>query len=115
MVVDLEPDSTSHALHALADPTRRDILTRTLRAEHSISALAGHYPMSVTAVQKHVMVLERAGLVTKRRHGREQLVRGRIETVRDARRALDRLEDVWRARLDRFGDVLADITQEDRT
>lgn len=98
------------ALQALADPTRRDILARTLRRERSISALAEKYPMSFTAVQKHVGVLERAGLVTKHRRGREQLVHGEIDAVRAARRALDALEDVWRSRLDRFGDVLADLT-----
>lgn len=102
-------------LHALADPTRRDIVARTLREQQSISALAGRYPVSFTAVQKHVTVLERAGLVTKQRRGREQLVRGEIDAVRTARRALEALEGIWRARLDRFGDVLADITKEDTT
>jgi DNA-binding transcriptional ArsR family regulator len=94
--------------HALADPTRRDIVVRTLEAEHSVSALARRYPMSFAAVQKHVAVLERAELVTKRRLGREQLVRANIDTVRGAARFLDELESVWRARIERFGDVLAE-------
>jgi DNA-binding transcriptional ArsR family regulator len=94
--------------HALADPTRRDIVVRSLEAEHSVSALARLYPMSFAAVQKHVAVLERAELVTKRRRGREQLVRGNIDTVRGAARFLDELETVWRARIERFGDVLAE-------
>jgi DNA-binding transcriptional ArsR family regulator len=95
-------------LRALADATRRDIVTRTLQREHSVSSLAGLYPMSFAAVQKHVAVLEDAGLVTKRRRGREQLVRGNARTVRDARAVLDQLESVWRRRIDRFGEVLAD-------
>jgi DNA-binding transcriptional ArsR family regulator len=93
---------------ALADATRRDIVTRTLQREHSVSSLASVYPMSFAAVQKHVAVLEDAGLVTKRRRGREQLVRGNPRTVRDARAVLDQLETVWRRRIDRFGEVLAD-------
>lgn len=116
MVVDQSaPDRTGLALHALADPTRRDILARTMAEDLSVSRLATSYRMSLTAVQKHVAVLERAGLVHKHRRGREQLVRGDPETVRRTRRALDLLEEAWRARLDRFGDVLAEITQEDPT
>ena len=71
--------------------------------------------MSFAAVQKHVAVLEGAGLVTKRRHGREQLVRGNVDTVRDAHALLDEFEAVWRSRIDRFGDVLAeDLNRTDR-
>jgi DNA-binding transcriptional ArsR family regulator len=58
-------------------------------------------------------VLERAGLVTKRRRGREQLVRGEIDPVREAERVLKGFEEMWRSRIDRFGDVLADLTQEE--
>ena len=91
---------------ALADATRRDILAIVLHEEQSVSDLARRYPMSFAAIQKHVAVLERAELVTKQRRGREQLVRGNVETIRRAHRLLDRLEVVWRERIDRFGDVL---------
>ena len=101
-------DTTDRVLHALADGTRRDIVRRTLQAEHSVSALAGRYPMSFAAVQKHVAVLETAGLVSKRAHGRERLVRGNVRAVRDACRSLEALEVLWRERIDRFGEVLAD-------
>ena len=94
-------------LHALADPTRRDIVRLVLREEHSVSNLARCYPMSFAAVQKHVAILERAALVTKHKHGRQRLVRGRIEAVREVARMFDQLETTWRDRLDRFGDVLA--------
>jgi DNA-binding transcriptional ArsR family regulator len=97
--------------HALADVTRRDIVLRAMRGEHSVSALARTYPISFAAVQKHVAVLEGAGLVTKRRRGREQLVRGNVRTVRQAQRLLEQLEEVWRSRIDRMGEILA----EDRT
>ena len=77
-----------------------------LHDEQSVSGLARRYPMSFAAVQKHVAVLERAELVTKHRRGREQLVRGNADTIRRAHRLLDRLEIVWRERIDRLGAVL---------
>lgn len=107
MVVDrLSQDEADRVFHALADATRRDIVVRVLSGEHSVSGLAQHYPMSFAAVQKHVVVLERAGLVHKRRAGREQLVRGDVETIRRVGHLLDQLELVWRARMDRFAQVL---------
>jgi len=112
MVVDVaDEERTDRVLNALADPTRRDIVRRAMADEHSVSALARCYPMSFAAVQKHVAVLERAELVTKRRRGREQLVHTNIDTIRTAHRALDQLEAVWRSRIDRFGDVLAEPTE----
>jgi DNA-binding transcriptional ArsR family regulator len=104
----LAGDRADRVFHALADGTRRDIVVRTLDGELSVSALARRYPMSFAAVQKHVAVLEEAGLVTKQRKGREQLVRGNVDTVRRASRLLDQLEAVWRARVDRMGEILAD-------
>jgi DNA-binding transcriptional ArsR family regulator len=94
--------------HALADRTRRDILMVATSGEHSVSSLARRYPMSFAAVQKHVAVLERARLVTKERRGREQLVRTDVDTVRQAARLLDRIEALWRGRVERIGDLLAD-------
>jgi DNA-binding transcriptional ArsR family regulator len=110
MVVDLLADDTRADLvfNALADPTRRDIVRRAMRGEHSVSDLAGNYPMSFAAVQKHVAVLQRAGLVTKERRGRAQLVRTDIDAIRAATLLLDRFEELWRARLDQFDDALAD-------
>jgi DNA-binding transcriptional ArsR family regulator len=108
MVVDRVTDNAVDDLfHALADATRRDILRRCVRGELSVSRLADAYPMSFAAVQKHVAVLERAGLVTKRRRGREQLVRTDPDAVRRARQVLDQLETTWRARVERMSHVLA--------
>ncbi|MFI7066522.1 ArsR/SmtB family transcription factor [Kribbella sp. NPDC050124] len=95
-------------LHALADTTRRDIVRRCLTGEASVSRLAEAYPMSFAAVQKHVAVLERAGLVTKQRSGREQLVRTDRDAVRRAREALDQLEATWRGRVDRMSELLTE-------
>lgn len=94
--------------HALADATRRDIVIQAATGDRSVSALARLYPMSVTAVQKHIAVLESAGLVTKERRGREQIVTTRREALSAARASLDGLEAMWRQRLDRFGEVLAE-------
>ena len=109
MVVDpLRDERADRVFHALADATRRDIVVRTLEGEHSVSALARRYPMSFAAVQKHVAVLEEAGLVTKQRMGREQIVRGDVDTIRRANQLLDGLEAVWRGRVERMGEILAD-------
>ncbi|HSB86336.1 MAG TPA: metalloregulator ArsR/SmtB family transcription factor [Ilumatobacteraceae bacterium] len=106
MVVDER--RTDLLFHALADPTRRDIVRLVLQREHSVSDLARRYPMSFAAVQKHVAVLERADLISKHRQGRERIVRGRIDRVRDINHLLDELEATWRDRMQRFGDVLAE-------
>lgn len=87
---------------ALADGTRRDILRRTLAGEASVSRLAQGYPMSFAAVQKHVAVLEDAGLVTKRTAGRERLVRANPEAIEAARLLLERFEVHWRERIARL-------------
>jgi DNA-binding transcriptional ArsR family regulator len=106
MVVDQV--ATDRLFHALADATRRNIVTQTMERDRSVSALARLYPMSFAAVQKHVAVLADAGLVSKHRRGREQLVRGEVGRMRDVHRLLDELEAAWRDRLARFGAVLAD-------
>ncbi|MFL5870776.1 MAG: ArsR/SmtB family transcription factor [Solirubrobacterales bacterium] len=118
MVVEqLSNGAVDDVFHALADPTRRDILRRCIAAEPSVSRLARAYPMSFAAVQKHVAVLERAGLVTKERRGREQLVHTDAAAVGRARQALDELEATWRGRVDRMSDLLAQDTEraKDRT
>jgi DNA-binding transcriptional ArsR family regulator len=107
VVSDLTDETVDRLFHALADATRRDILRRSIRGELSVSRLGDAYPMSFAAVQKHVAVLERAGLVTKERRGREQLVCTAPGALDLARRALDMLERDWRARVDRMAHVLA--------
>ncbi len=113
MVVGVADEQIDRLFRALADATRRDIMLQTLQGEHSVSALARRYPMSFAAVQKHVVVLEGAGLVTKHRSGREQLVRGNVDTIREAYRLLEQLEAVWRGRIERIGEILADEHPEE--
>lgn len=109
-----EEDRADALFHALSDRTRRDIMRRALAGEHSVSALALKYEMSFAAVQKHVAVLEKAGLLTKRRSGREQLASGDVTAVRSVASMLGELEQIWRGRIARIDDLIsADETQED--
>jgi DNA-binding transcriptional ArsR family regulator len=109
MVVDqLRETELDRLFQAFADSTRRDIVRRVTAGEYSVSGLAGLYAMSFAAVQKHVAVLERASLVTKERRGREQIVRGNHEGLQKARRLLDDYEAIWRQRVSRIADILAE-------
>ncbi|RPA19843.1 helix-turn-helix transcriptional regulator [Gordonia sp. OPL2] len=107
-------DRADALFHALSDRTRRDIMRRVLSGEHSVSVLAAKYDMSFAAVQKHVAVLERAGLLTKRRSGREQLATGDVTAVRAVSTMLTELEQVWRGRIARIDELIStESTQED--
>jgi DNA-binding transcriptional ArsR family regulator len=83
-------------------------MRRTLVGEASVSALAVDYDMSFAAVQKHVAVLEEAGLVTKEPRGRERIVRAAPDRLASARRLLTELEELWRARFAQLDAVLGD-------
>src|SRR5919199_6678569 len=115
MVVSVSTRQTDLArvFAALGDHTRRDIVRRAMRAEEGVLELARHYPMSFAAVQKHVAVLERAGLVTKQRSGRRKVVRTNLEQLRRARRLLDQYEELWRGRIDRMANLIADTKEND--
>jgi DNA-binding transcriptional ArsR family regulator len=116
MVVDnLSEEAVDLIFHALADATRRDIVRRSVGGELSVSRLADGYAMSFAAVQKHVAVLARAGLVSKVRRGRESLVVSDPEALARARRALDLLEAEWRGRVDRMAGLLGESTTIDQT
>ncbi|MCX2932257.1 metalloregulator ArsR/SmtB family transcription factor [Mycobacterium sp. CVI_P3] len=107
-----EEDRADALFHALADRTRRDIVRRALAGEHSVSALADKYDMSFAAVQKHVVVLEKAGLITKRRSGREQLASGDVAAVRSVAAMLTELEQIWRGRVARIDELIASDEKE---
>ena len=114
MVVDLlsreglSGPEADRVFQALADSTRRDILARAIEREQSVSALARHYEMSLTAVQKHVAVLERAALVSKQRSGREQRVAANPETLRKAATLLAAFEPLWIKRATKIAEILAE-------
>src|SRR5215213_8834450 len=97
---------------ALGDATRRDIVRRAIEGEEGVAELAEHYSMSFAAVQKHVAILERAGLVSKHRMGRRKVVRTNLEGLRVARRLLDRYEELWRERVERMGRLINESPKE---
>jgi len=110
----IAPANFDRMFGALADATRRDIVRRAIAGEEGVAELAQHYPMSFAAVQKHVAILERAGLIAKRRIGRRKVVRTNLEGLRVARRLLDRYEELWRDRIARMSELIGD-TKEART
>src|SRR6266516_8140501 len=116
MVVSMEvaaPDF-DRMIGALAGRTRRDIVRRAITAEEGIVELASHYSMSFAAVQKHIAILERAGLVTKERGGRRKVVRTNLQRLRVVRHLLDEYEELWRGRIDRMADLIADTKEHEQ-
>lgn len=109
----MSDDELDRLFRALADATRRDIVRRVLAGESaSVSTLAARYDMSFAAVQKHIAVLEAAGLVTKQPRGRERIVRGNPEQIARARELLAQLEKLWRERFERIDQLFQDPDTE---
>jgi DNA-binding transcriptional ArsR family regulator len=108
----IAPPDFDRMFGALADATRRDIVRRAIGGEEGVAELAEHYPMSFAAVQKHIAILERAGMVTKERIGRRKVVRTNLEELRIARRLLDQYEELWRGRVDRMTALVTDDAKE---
>jgi DNA-binding transcriptional ArsR family regulator len=106
------PPDFDRMFQALADPTRRDIVRRAIGGAEGVAELAAYYPMSFAAVQKHIAILERAGLVTKERSGRRKVVRTNVDGLRVARRLLDEYEELWRGRVDRMTALVAEDAEE---
>jgi DNA-binding transcriptional ArsR family regulator len=110
----MAPPDFDRMFGALADHTRRDLVRRAIGSEEGVAELASHYPMSFAAVQKHIAILERAGLVSKHRVGRRKVVRTNVESLRIARRLLDQYEELWRGRIDRMTRLVNEYTREPR-
>lgn len=106
------PPDFDRMFGALADHTRRDIVRRAIDSGEGVAELASHYPMSFAAVQKHIAILERAGLVTKQRIGRRKVVRTNVEGLRVAHRLLDHYEELWRGRIDRMTHLVNEYTRK---
>jgi DNA-binding transcriptional ArsR family regulator len=109
--VQIAPPDFDRLFGALADHTRRDIVRRAITADEGIVELASHYPISFAAVQKHIAILERAGLVTKERSGRRKVVCTNLEQLRIVRRLLDQYEELWRGRIDRMSQLIAETKE----
>jgi len=92
---------------SLADPTRRDILKRVASEALSISAIAKVYHMSLAAISKHLKILEKAKLIVKRRHGKQQIVQLSPVALKDAAEHLRSYERIWNDRLDSLENYLS--------
>jgi DNA-binding transcriptional ArsR family regulator len=100
--------NTDRALAAIADPTRRAIVDRLARGPARISDVAADFPMTLTGFCKHVRILERAGLVRRKRRGRENTLRLSPEPLRDVAEWVLQYREVWTARLDRLEQFFAE-------
>lgn len=94
---------------ALADATRRSILERVSKSEMSIGEIAQHYSLTFAGVSKHIKVLERAGIVTKRRRGKEQVVIMVPTSLAVARHEIERYARMWDDRFDELDNVLKEM------
>ena len=112
-----EPTPIDAALAALADPTRRALLEHLRDGPSRISDLAAPLPMSLNAVSKHIKVLERAGLVSRERLGREHRLRARPEGLAPAADWIAEMQAFWADRLDALEAALEEEkrNQEDET
>jgi DNA-binding transcriptional ArsR family regulator len=98
--------SLDNVFGALADPTRRDILSRVASADMSVGEIADHYHLTFAAVSKHLKVLERAKLIIKRRRGKQQMVSLAPQAFADAAEYLDWYKKTWENRLDNLEQYL---------
>src|SRR5580692_10445356 len=99
---------------AISDPTRRAIIERLARGPARISNVAEPFSMSLTGFCKHVRVLERAGLVRRTRHGRENTLELRPEPLRDVARWVLKYEQFWNVRLERLEKYFASHKEKSR-
>ena len=111
----IAPPDYDRMFGALADATRRDIVRRAIGGEEGVAELAEHYPMSFAAVQKHIAILERAGMITKERIGRRKVIRTNLEGLRLARSLLDQYEELWRGRVARMTALVTQDQKEEDT
>ena len=91
---------------SLADPTRRDILSRLQLGELNVSEIASVYDVSLAAISKHLKILEQARLIRKRRQGKERLVSLEPAAMRQAAEYLQQYERLWNERFDRLDEFL---------
>ena len=94
---------------SLSDSTRRDILRKVSKKSLSVSEVATHYPLTFAAIAKHLEVLRRAGLITKSRRGKEQIVSIAPSALAAASKYLENYEELWKNRLDNLDTYLKTI------
>ena len=105
-MVEYKTLNLDHIFNSLSDPTRRDMLKRIAKKELSVGELAESYDLSFAAVSKHLMVLEKAQLITKRREGKQQFVVLSPPAFKNAAYYLEQYKKTWDERLDRLEELL---------
>ena len=98
---------------ALADPTRRRILAQLAKGEECVTNLARPHAMSLAAVSKHLIVLEKAGLLKRRREGRVHTLALEAKPMQEAMAWLDRYRKFWEANLDQFEKYLDELKDKE--
>ena len=109
----MTPDPLSATFAALADPTRRAILARLITGERSVTELAEPFDMSLPAVSKHLRVLERAGLIARRREAKWRHCRLDAGPLKDVAEWAERYRHVWEQRLDRLDTYLQEMKRKE--
>ena len=105
-MVDKE-DRLSAMLKATSDATRRSLLTQLVQQGATrVTDLAGIYDMSLNAISKHIKVLEKAGLVTRKTLGRTHWIEANLEPVNEIEHWFTQLKSIWELRLDRLDSIL---------
>lgn len=99
---------------ALADPTRRAILARLARGEHSVMELAKPFAMSQPAISKHLRVLERAGLISRGRDAQRRPCKIEAKPLEEANEWLEEYRQFWEASFERLDDLLEEMKAEEK-
>ena len=102
----MNSDTLNHVFSALADPTRRGMLSQLAEGQSNVRSLAEHYRISQPAISKHLRVLERAGLITKAKKGRESIVKANPQPMEDAASWIGVYARYWHAHFDAVEDYL---------
>lgn len=112
-MVEYSSQLLDRTFHALADPTRRRILAQLAKGEECVTDLARPYAMSLAAVSKHLIVLEKAGLVKRRKDGRVHSMKLEAKPMKEAQAWIDRYREFWEGNLDQFETYLDKLQAEE--
>jgi DNA-binding transcriptional ArsR family regulator len=110
----MSTDRLSATFAALADPTRRAIVARLASGECSVTELAEPFEMSMPAVSKHLRVLERAGLIARRRQAQWRHCRIDARPIKEVADWTERYRHIWEQRLDRLEAYLQELQQKEK-
>jgi DNA-binding transcriptional ArsR family regulator len=113
VITSMSADQLSLKFAALADPTRRDILARLAESEATVNELAEPFAVSLPAISRHLKVLERAGLITRRRAGKSQPRELRVEGLKEADEWMDACRAMWKGRARRLDAHLRELHREE--